>query len=63
MGCNTCINYELYKMITGREAWGYSGDIPCLRCKHYGQNDEYVPKFQFQSNKSIHDYQKNIFRS
>ena len=43
MKCNTCRHYETYKMITGREAWGYSGDLPCLRCKHYGNNDEYIP--------------------
>ena len=38
MKCNTCRHYETYKMIPDREAWGYSGDLPCLRCKYYGKN-------------------------
>jgi len=35
MKCNTCGHYELYKMLTSGEPYGYGSDIPCLRCKHY----------------------------
>ena len=43
MDCRNCGHYDLYKMITGTGAYSYSGDIPCFRCKYYGQNDEFVP--------------------
>ena len=35
MECNTCGHYELYKMLTSGQSYSYSGDIPCIRCKHY----------------------------
>jgi hypothetical protein len=44
--CSDCQHYELFKMITGRQAFGYSGDIPCLRCERNNNNktDEFVTK-------------------
>lgn len=40
--CKSCGHYELYKMITGGP-YGYSGDIPCLRCCRFQRmNDEYT---------------------
>ncbi len=35
MNCKTCGHYELLKMITSGKPYGYSGDIPCFRCKYY----------------------------
>jgi len=41
--CNTCGHYGLLKMIMGG-AYGYGGDIPCLRCSEYIKpHSEYVP--------------------
>jgi len=40
--CKTCGHYGLYKMITSESAWGGSMDIPCFRCIHYINNDEFV---------------------
>ncbi len=43
MNCKTCGHYPLYKMITSNKAYGYSGDIPCLRCRRYQKlNDEHT---------------------
>ena len=42
MDCKTCGHYELYKMINSGKPFGYSGDIPCIRCVHNGKNDEYT---------------------
>ena len=42
--CKTCGHYELYKMITSEGAWGGSMDIPCFRCIHYVNNDEFMAK-------------------
>ena len=42
LNCRTCGHYELYKMITSRRPYGYSGDIPCLRCTRYRINDEHT---------------------
>jgi len=30
--CENCGHYQLYKMLVSGEPYGYSGDIPCLRC-------------------------------
>ena len=46
--CKGCGHYELYKMITSNKPYGYSGDIPCLRCIHYNDNDEFTPKINNQ---------------
>ena len=44
MDCRNCLHYQLFKMISGNQPYGYSGDIPCLRCKWFGKaNDEFVP--------------------
>jgi hypothetical protein len=40
MKCKTCIHYGIYKMVMSG-GHHYAGDIPCLRCVHYGKNDEY----------------------
>jgi hypothetical protein len=41
--CRTCGHYELYKMITSGRPYGYSGDIPCLRCNRFRvSNDEHT---------------------
>lgn len=40
--CQTCGHYELYKMITSGRPYGYSGDIPCLRCCRFRFNDEHT---------------------
>jgi hypothetical protein len=40
--CKTCGNYDLFKMITSGP-YGYSGDIPCLRCRRFlTANDEHT---------------------
>ena len=42
MKCKNCIHYELYQMLING-SWGYTGGIPCLRCKHFNNNnDEFV---------------------
>ena len=42
LSCKTCGNYELMKMITSGP-YGYTGDIPCLRCCRFQQlNDEHT---------------------
>lgn len=44
--CQNCGHYELYKMITSGRAYGYSGDIPCLRCCEYlTPNSEYTAQY------------------
>jgi len=45
MKCNECISYELFKIISSGKPYWYTGDIPCLRCKHFYQktNDEFKP--------------------
>ena len=35
MDCQTCGHYSLYQMITSGKPYGYSGEIPCLRCSRY----------------------------
>ena len=43
MNCKTCGHYELYKMITSGQPFGYTGDIPCRRCERYVKlNDEHT---------------------
>lgn len=44
--CKNCGHYDLLKMITSGEPFGYSGDIPCRRCARFRrqENDEFVPK-------------------
>lgn len=44
MDCTTCGHYELKKMITSGNPYGYSGDIPCLRCERFedGKTDEHT---------------------
>jgi hypothetical protein len=43
--CKTCINYEIFKIITGTKLMSYSGDIPCYRCDYFNlPKYEYVPK-------------------
>ena len=40
--CKTCVHYGMLKMITDG-VFGYSGDIPCLRCCEYIKpHSEYV---------------------
>lgn len=46
MKCKNCVHYELYKMITNGQPFGYSGDLPCIRCIHFEKNDEYEPKIE-----------------
>ena len=42
LSCKTCGHYELLKMITSWP-YGYSGDIPCLRCSRFQRaNDEHT---------------------
>jgi len=42
MNCKSCVNYGLYQMVTAGP-YGYSGDIPCLRCSHFSTTeDNYV---------------------
>lgn len=42
LSCRTCGNYELMKMIRSGP-YGYSGDIPCLRCCRFQRlNDEHT---------------------
>lgn len=44
--CKNCGHYDLYKMITSSKAYGYSGDIPCLRCCEYLKpHSEYTPRY------------------
>ena len=43
MSCKTCVNYGLFEMVTSGKPFGYSGNIPCMRCTRYRRdNDEYV---------------------
>ena len=45
--CEKCIHYGLYLMITGKQPYGYSTDIPCLRCENYfTTKNEFVPKLE-----------------
>jgi superfamily II helicase len=52
--CRTCGHYELYKMITSGRPYGYSGDIPCLRCNRFRvSNDEHTASDMSQNASAI----------
>lgn len=38
--CSTCGHYSLKIMITSGKPYGYSGDIPCLRCKRFAEAED-----------------------
>ena len=43
--CGDCIYNSLHQMIDSNQPYGYSGDIPCLRCIRWVKlRDEFVPK-------------------
>jgi hypothetical protein len=43
LDCKTCGHYSLYKMLMSNEPWGYTGELPCLRCFRYQKpNDEHT---------------------
>jgi hypothetical protein len=33
LNCETCEHYELHKMITSGQPYGYSGVVPCHTCE------------------------------
>jgi hypothetical protein len=33
--CKSCGHYELKKMVTSGQPYGYSGEIPCFTCSQY----------------------------
>lgn len=53
MNCKKCAYYELYKMITTSKGYGYTGDIPCRRCKWFNANDEFVPREHREFNSNL----------
>lgn len=43
--CKQCANYGLYKMITSKNPYSYSGEIPCLTCSRFRvETDKFTPK-------------------
>lgn len=43
--CSQCKYWSLFQTVSSRKPYSYSGDIPCLRCKHFlDERDEFVPK-------------------
>lgn len=39
MGCEKCVNYSFYLMITSGP-YQYYGDVPCLRCSRYNKKQD-----------------------
>lgn len=38
--CTNCGHYQLKLMVTSGKPYGYSGDIPCLRCSRFSQLED-----------------------
>lgn len=38
--CKECSHYGLYQMIISGKPYGYTGDIPCLRCSRFSMTED-----------------------
>jgi hypothetical protein len=63
LNCETCGHYELHKMITSGQPYGYSGVVPCHTCELFSVTQNNHTAIRMKNVPTVGDIERIIYNN